>query len=184
MVPYVRCVFCRTGHEKRVARQIEAKELGRAVFPQKVKPFRVKGIWEDRTEVMLPGYLFVYSEEPYPMRELYTLEGVIRVLTYQGEDREGWLTGSDRAFAEWILKKDGLIGKLAAVKEGSFVHVKDEGLRQFRGQVVEINKGRHTAHVVLDLLGMKKSLWLGYELLEPEENTENTQKKEAEPEDI
>lgn len=168
MFPYVRCVFCQTGREARVARQIEAKELGRAIFPQKVKPFRVKGTWEDRRESLLPGYVFVYSEEAYPLHELYTLEGVIRVLSYRKEDRDGWLEAADLAFARWIWEEDGLIGKLEAIKEGSFVRVKDEALREFRGTVLEINRGRRSVHIRLDLLGSTKNLWLGYDLLEPE----------------
>ena len=173
----VRCLFCRTGHEMNVARQIEARNHGKAIFPRKVKPFRVNGVWEDRMDVLLPGYLFVYSEEEYPVRELYTLEGVIRVLFYQKDNRDGWLEGSDRAFAEWIWKEEGLIGKLEAVKEGSYVHIKDDALKAFRGKVVEINKGRRSAHVVLDLMGSSKSLWLGYELLEMEKEADSSDEK-------
>ena len=64
MESYVRCAFCLTGNEKSVARKIEQKDLGRVLIPQKVKPFRFNGQWIDKTELLMPGYLFHFHSVP------------------------------------------------------------------------------------------------------------------------
>lgn len=162
----VRCVFCLTGNEKSVAQRIENMGLGQVIIPRKVKPFRVNGQWIDKTELLMPGYLFILSDEAYPFSELRALDGVIRVLTYGENDQEGYLTGRDLLFAEWLQKEDGLIGKLDAIQEGDFVRIMDGALQDIHGKVVSMNRRRHTVQVEVTLFGAQRTVWLGYEVVE------------------
>ncbi len=166
MERYVRCAFCLTGNEKSVAWKIEEKRLGRVLIPQKVKPFRVNGRWVDRTELLIPGYLFVFADEKYPFSELKNVDGIIRVLTYGDQDEDGYLTGWDLEFAAWLQKEDGLIGKLDAVREGDFIRITDGALRDLQGRVVGMNRHRRMADVEVTLFGAKRNVWLGYEVIE------------------
>src|SRR5699024_1918378 len=76
-------LFCKTGKEEFVARGIEESGHGRALFPQRMKKFRKGQSWEERLTTLLPGYVFVYSDE-----ELVRFTGfpsaqhIIRVLKY------------------------------------------------------------------------------------------------------
>ena len=165
MEQYVRCAFCLTGSEESVARKIEKKRLGRVLIPRKVKPFRVNGQWVDRTELLMPGYLFVFSEEKYPFSGLKAVDGIVRVLTYGDRDEEGFLTGWDLDFAAWLQKEDGLIGKLDAIQEGDFVRITDGALRDMQGRAVGMNRHRHMVNVEVTLFGAKRNVWLGYEVI-------------------
>jgi len=166
MERYVRCVFCLTGNERSAAWSIENKGLGKAVIPQKVKPFRVNGQWIDRTESLMPGYLFVYTDKKYPFSQLKAADGVVRVLTYGENDKDGCLTGRDLAFAEWLEKEDGLIGKLDAIQEGDFVRITDGALQDMQGKVAGMNRRRHMVNVEITLFGARRNIWLGYEVVE------------------
>ena len=166
MEPYVRCAFCLTGNERSAASRIEGKGLGRVIVPQKIKPFRENGRWIDRTELLMPGYLFIYAAEKYPFSELKAADGVIRILTYGDEDEEGYLQGQDLGFAEWLKKEDGLVGKLEAVREGDFVRITDGALQEMQGKVLAMNRHRHAVQVEVTLFGARRTVWLGYEVID------------------
>ena len=172
MEQYIRCAFCLTGNEKSVAWKIGNKGLGRVLIPQKVKPFRVNGQWIDKTELLMPGYLFVFTEEKYPFSDLKAVDGVIRVLTYGEQDNEGYLQGRDLDFAEWLDKEDGLIGKLDAIQEGDFVRITDGALQEMQGKVIGMNRHRHTVQVEVTLFNATRTVWLGYEVVEKHEMKE------------
>ncbi len=169
MEQFVRCAFCLTGNEKSVARKIEQKDLGRVLIPQKVKPFRVNGQWIDKTELLMPGYLFVFSDEAYPFWTLKKVDGVVRVLTYGEKDEEGYLTGTDLDFAAWLDRENGLIGKLDAIQQGDFVRITDGALQEMQGTVIGMNRHRHMVQVEVTLFNAKRTVWLGYEVVEKRE---------------
>lgn len=169
MEQFVRCAFCLTGNEKRVAWKIEQKGLGRVLIPQKVKPFRVNGQWIDKTEPMMPGYLFVFSDAEYPFSLLKKVDGVIRVLTYGEKDQAGYLAGRDLDFAAWLDRENGLIGKLDAIQQGDFVRITDGALQEMQGKVIAMNRHRHTVQVEVTLFNAKRTVWLGYEVVEKQE---------------
>lgn len=166
MEPYVRCAFCLTGNERSVARKIEQKDLGRVLIPQKVKPFRVNGQWIDKTELLMPGYLFVFSDEAYSFGTLKKVDGVVRVLTYGEKDEEGYLTGGDLDFAAWLDHENGLIGKLDAIQQGDFVRITDGALQEMQGKVIAMNRHRHMVQVEVTLFNATRTVWLGYEVVE------------------
>ena len=165
MERYVRCAFCLTGNEKSVAWKIEKNRLGRVLIPQKVKPFRVNGQWGDRTELLMPGYLFIFSDEKYPFSSLNAVDGIVRVLTYGDMDEEGYLMGQDLGFAAWLQKENGLVGKLEAVQEGDFIRITDGALRDTQGRVVGMNRRRRMVDIEMTLFGAKRNVWLGYEVV-------------------
>ena len=169
MESYVRCAFCLTGNEKSVAWKIEHQGLGRVLIPQKVKPFRVNGQWIDKTELLMPGYLFVFSDEKYPFGTLKKVDGVVRVLTYGEKDEEGYLTGNDLDFAAWLERENGLIGKLDAIQEGDFVRITDGALQEMQGKVIAMNRHRHSVQVEVTLFNATRTVWLGYEVVEKQE---------------
>ena len=80
----VRCLFCTVGKEKIVVDTVHKNDWGHAIFPKRVGFVRTKGQWIEVSKPLLPGYVFVYSDEEQPRYdELASVNHVVRVL--------GWL---------------------------------------------------------------------------------------------
>lgn len=87
----VRCLFCNTGRENAVVRSVEQNGWGRAIFAERVKTIRRDGQTIETLVPLLPGYVFVYSDEANTARrdELLGLRSVIRVLSYGAGGHDG-----------------------------------------------------------------------------------------------
>ena len=163
------CLFCRRMEEAKVVRHIAEHSLGLSIYPQKKEPFCRQGEWRDVIKPLLPGDVFVYSEEAYPLQRLLNIDGVLRCLTYGSEDKVGYLTGKDRQFALWILENNGIADKLKAVQEGSCVRIVDGLLKDYNGKVEKIKKQKRMAYLSLKMAGTPLHVWMGYECLAPEQ---------------
>ena len=163
---YVQCLFCVTGREAGVVRTLEETEGVRAVFPQKVKLIWKKDAWVQELFPLFPGYVFVYSHFLIPYTTLCADRNVLRILTYDREGKESCLNDRDRAFAEMILRTNGVVGVLDAVQEGSYVRVNEGALHDFNGHVVKVDKRKRLAKVEMDILGDRRDVWLAFHLLE------------------
>lgn len=169
---YIQCLFCVTGREVLVVRALEEKNGLRAVFPQKVKPVFHRDGWRDVNVPLFPGYVFVYAHHPIS-RDIYAREnGILRVLTYGKDDAQGCLVEKDRAFAEMLLQKYGVVGALAAVEEGSHVHITDGILQNYNGRVLKVDRRKRLAKVELELLGDHRGVWLAFQVLQKDQNTD------------
>ena len=77
--------------------------------------------------------------------------------------------GRDRELAEMLLKKDGLLGVLAAIEVGGRVQITDGLLQHYRGKVLKMDKRKQMAEIQLDIAGDVTSVWLSYEVLDKDE---------------
>lgn len=170
---YIRCLFCLTGKEESVVSRINEKGLGSAFHPRKTKPFFKKGKWEDVPVSLLPGYVFVISETPVPLNVLWRVPDVIRPLTYGPDDHEGYLSGSDRALALWLMQENGLVGNLDMVKEGTQIRIIGGLLKNFNGRILKVDRRKRLANVELELVGSIHNIWLGVNFLEPADHAKN-----------
>ena len=162
---YVRCLFCTTGKEEAVARGIEASGHGRALFPQRDKRFLVGRAWVERPVALLPGYVFVYSDEERAVyRSFGAAQHIIRVLAYGGGDDR--LTGRDREFADWLWRLQGRVGVLKALEVGDRIEIVDGAFKQLRGRITKMDRRRRTVRVELDTSGAIRQLWLAYEIVD------------------
>ena len=167
---YIRCLFCEAGHEGYVAETIKRRGYGLALLPAKVKQLFRKGAWIEERQRMMPGYVFVFAHEAYESIKLRQIDHVIRVLHYK-EDPEGYLMGRDRELAELFLKKDGVLGTLAAVEIDGRVQITDGLLKNYQGKVIKMDKRKQMAEIQLDIAGDVTSVWLSYEILEGQTET-------------
>ena len=166
----VRCLFCNTGKEEQVVRIITEKGWGRAIFARRIKTVQKDGAWKEAVYPLLPGYVFVYSDEEENRRaEFSGLNHVIRVLTYgDGSDA---LTGRDLEFAQWLWSLNGRIEIMKAAQIGDRVEIIDGVFRQLRGTVTRMDRRRRTVRVSLETEGTPKQIWLAYEIVERREET-------------
>ena len=162
---HVRCLFCNTGKEEQVVCLIRKKGWGRAIFPQRIKTVLKNGSWTEVTYPLLPGYVFVYSnEEEEQFADLLSLNYVIRVLTYgDGSDA---LMGRDLEFADWLWSLHGRIEVMKAVQVGDQVEIIDGIFKQLHGTITKMDRRRRTIRVSLETEGALKQIWLAYEIVE------------------
>ena len=170
---YVRCLFCMTGKEESVAVRINEIGLGNAFHPRKIKPFFKNGKWEDRTISLLPGYVFVISEEPTPLNQFRRMQGVIRPMTYGPDDADGYLFGQDRALALWLIQENGVVGNVDVIREGGAVRIVGGLMKNFHGRILRLDRRKRLANVELEVVGSIHSIWLGVNFLEPVDQTMN-----------
>lgn len=162
---YVRCLFCLTGQEDELVRRIESDQLGKALFPKKVKRLKKQGIWEEIAQPLFPGYVFVYSDVPYPVSVFFRFEQVIRVLQY-ADDTSGYLKAGDLRFAEWIWQQHGRLEALKAMRVGDRVEIVDGAFRNMNGRVLKMDKRKQAAKIELDVVGGIKQVWMSFIYLE------------------
>lgn len=170
---YVRCLYCRTGCESRVCQVIERLGYGKALSPQKVKRLFRKGKWEEITDTLFRGYVFVYSNLAVSHQLIFQISDVLRILQYE-TGTEGYLVGKDREMAEMFLRQDGVLGILQAIREGSFIRITDGLLADYQGKVLKMDKRKQMAQIQLSVAGDINQVWLSYEILEPQETEDKT----------
>lgn len=159
------CLFCESLRCRTIARYIESTAHVRCLVPQIVQRKWVQGVPEIVLRDWLPGYIFVYSEEP--ITPYFGISGIIRWL---GKDE---LKDSDLAFAEMLLKKNGVIGEIRLAEVGDRVHVDDPAWENMHGTIIKLDRQRKRCCVAFDFDGMKRNVWIGYELVSREEHEED-----------
>lgn len=162
---YVRCLFCSRRKEAQVAHLVQAKGWGRALFAQRIKTLLVDGVWTEAVTPLLPGYVFVYSNDETDRYEaLHSLPYVLRVLTYG--DGTDVLKGRDLEFADWLWRLKGNIEIMKAAQVGDRVEIIDGVFKQLHGTVIRMDRRRKTVCVLLETKGTPQKLWLAYEIVE------------------
>ena len=161
------CLFCRVGQEEKVAQTINEPHKDILALPVLQEKHRSKnGIRSIVKQVMLPGYVFVYSCSNVVNERIMYSSKVLRFL----HDTEGNydLSGSDLEYAKWVLRYNGLIGCSKAVRLGSRVKVIEGPLKDYEGHIKEISKKNRNGRVEIDFMGRLLSVWLPFEWVEEE----------------
>ena len=154
------CLFCETQKCPLIARIIERCWGIRCIFPQIVQRKWVRGIPEEVRHAMLPGYLFLYPEEP--LEHLIRIPGVICTLG------NGELRDEDLAFAEMLYERNGVIGTIHLVEVGEYCTVTDPLWQKMEGKVIKIDRGRKRCCVEFTFDKTRRTVWLGYDLVQTE----------------
>lgn len=160
-----RCLFCETGKETRVVHAIHEGGLGRAIFAHRARFIRRGGKWDMVNMPLLPGYVFVYSQQAEARGfDARGIPHVIRALRYE-DDGEA-LMGSDLRFADWLWRLNGEIGVIRTVKVGDRVEIADGVFRELQGKILHVNRRQRKVFVALDTRSIPIRTWLAYEQVE------------------
>ena len=113
----------------------------------------------------LPGYLFLYTENPLEsFLPILRLGGVIRRL---GSPEDGYrLHGGDLAFAQALYRSSGVIGTAQAYQEGDRIKLAGGILADASGQIVKLDRHRRRAQVEFRFDETTRRVWVGYDLIE------------------
>jgi len=162
---FVRCLMVETGEEKTVLQLLRVLNLGRGVYPQRVRVRKIRQVWRKDRIRLLPGYVFVFAEEKIPVWRYQGLEHVLKVLRYEKEP-DGYLRGKDLEFARTVRELDGKLDILSAVDEEGFIRITDHLLRAMQGEVLSVRKQRREVKLRVNLMGQTKILTMNYQLID------------------
>ncbi|MBR1821999.1 MAG: hypothetical protein IJ769_10300 [Clostridia bacterium] len=162
---YSYCFFCNTVKCALVAAAIRQKFGYDAFSPKIVQRKWIKGTCHEEIRDYLPGYVFVYSEQPITeFREIRLMEGVLR---YLGQRDDGYqLMGDDRRFAEMLYANNGTIGIMKAYQEGDRVKLAKDMLGDFEGEIIKLDRRKGRAQVQYNFDGNSYKVWVGYEMID------------------
>lgn len=156
---YVYCLFCMTQRCKVIAQLLEIRGVQRAFSPQIVRKQRVKGENVKKRFDLLPGYVFLYSEERLQDYSFfYGMDGVIRRV---GRTETGYeLAGSDLDFALKLLEKDGLVEGMKLYHSGDEVRLEDPLFSGCEGQIIKIDYRKERAKVAFVFDNAQREIWV------------------------
>lgn len=164
------CLYCQTQKCKKISVWLEQKpEVNTAFSPQILKRQRKMGRNIDLEFDLLPGYVFVYTDQLLSdIGILRNNPGVIRMI---GNSENAWvLTGGDNDFAMNLYKKDGKIAQVSILKTGETVTLKDPIFNGAKGQVTKIDFKQQRARIDYEFAGVHCFTWVAMELVETEKN--------------
>lgn len=150
-----------------------AEELYSSCFhPVRHVKKKFRGEWRDKLEKLMPGYVFIDSENA---RELYLdLKRIPMMTKLLGRERE-FITALTEEETDWLEKivpagKDGRItGEVALsrieIDENDEVRILSGPLKDMAGMVKRINLHKRVAEVEVAFMGRKVVLHLGIEMV-------------------
>ena len=163
------CIFCRTGAERSVAHHINQNfpEVT-AIAPVKILPEKRHGQWENREQILLPSYVFLYTEQDQlPVNLRAKAQDLYTILQYDHGVRT--LTGADSDYAQWIFRHQGNIKPSKVLAEGETIKIIDGPLLDCQGKIVKLDKHKRRAWVEFEFDGMKRVVSMGVEWVEERE---------------
>ena len=159
---YVYCLFCQTQKAKYVVYALEARGFLRVFTPKIIRRQRVRGKNVDGLYDLLPGYVFVFSEEK--LEDLRLLGGVTGVIRRLGSPEDQYaLTGADRDFALNLDRKGGVVGQVTLFKVGDAVRLDDPLFNGCAGRITRIDHKKGRARVDYQFAGMSCHTWVACE---------------------
>lgn len=163
------CLYCKTGSELIVAKNInKVSKNFTAVAPTKILREKRKGIWEDKKQVLLPGYVFIYGENEINSTNKDYIFNAYKLLEYDTGQKE--LAGSDYEYAMWAYRHNGSIATSKVLAEGKSVKVIDGPLLDLSGKIVKLDKHKQKAWVEIEFYGEKKIISLSVDCITQLEN--------------
>lgn len=159
------CLFCETQRCKTIAEYIYLNYGYVCISPQIIQRKWIKGVPHEESHDSLPGYLFLYTEEPKLPR--FEIKGIIRCLG------NGPLTGQDKAFADMLYRKNGIIGIIPLIREGELCRINDPAWEDIQGKVIKMDHGRKRCCVEYVFNNIRRMIWVGYEIIAKDNNASN-----------
>ena len=160
---YAYCLFCNTVRRGELAAAIRWMLGIEVIAPKIVQKKWIKGKATEDIHDYLPGYLFLYTEEPIAPR--LNISGIIRFLG------NGELANADLAFAVMLYQRNGILGTVQLFEEGDRCFLADPSWEHVQGTILKMDRGRKRCCVEFEFDHVKRSVWVGYELIRNGQST-------------
>lgn len=158
---YYYCIYCEANRCEMLSATIERIIGCRVIYPVRIQHIWSKGSMIDIEKPLIPGYLFLYSDNRLnDLKRLESITGVYKLLRYS--DNKAELKDSDRDFAIMMLEYNGIIGKMPVFKVGDKI-ILDKGiLKGIDAKIIKVNKRNCRMQVEMTLAGSSTKMWLDY----------------------
>lgn len=161
---YAYCLACQTQRCAKIATLLEERGVHRAFSPRIIQRHRKQGKMEEHAYDLLPGYVFVFSEEKWQdFRILDGVEGVWRRL--RGIDGAYELENGDYDFAMRLYEKDGVVGVMKAFHVGDEVMLEDPLFAGCKGKVTAVDYRKQRARVDFTFEAMECHTWIACDFI-------------------
>ncbi len=154
---YAYCLFCETQQCRKIAVTVEKVYHYRCISPQIIQRKWVKGVAREEVHNWLPGYVFVYTEDP-----IYPRLGINGIIRWLGD---GELKGTDLAFAEMLLNRNGIFGSVQIAEVGDRCQISDPMWEGMQGTIIKLDRGRKRCCIEFEFDDLKRQVWVGYDIV-------------------
>ena len=170
---YAYCLFCETGKCDFVANAVAQAYSCRACSPKQIQHTWDKTQFVNREHDLLPGYVFVYSEEPIlqPQDFRRKLDRIIRCL--RDTSREYQLHGADEQFAMMLYRKNGVLGRTEVTETDGRLEITDESFRDIQAEILKVDRRNKRMKIEIPIAGNKVQTWVEYEIIQKENGEKN-----------
>ena len=159
------CLFCRSEKCDAIAEAINRLGVCEAIYPKQIQHIRKQGMPMDIEHNMLPGYVFLYSEDEL---DIYTIRKTPGVLKSLGDQDTGFrLMGGDEQFALMLRQRGGVIGKTQVYAEGDRIRLKEGSFAGVEAEILKVNRRNTRMQIRLTFAGNPVCPWVEYEIVEP-----------------
>lgn len=126
---------------------------------------RIGGEWRKRTEVLLPGYLFVVTDNPGLLKEqLRRVPKFTRLLG--NDDMFIPLNDEEVAFINAFTEPgERVVGFSSGVVEGDEIVILNGPLMNHTGLIKKIDRHKRLAYLEIEMCGRLKTVKLGLEIV-------------------
>lgn len=169
-----------SGQENRTVRLLErmisSENLEQCFIPMRRLRKKFRGTWNEVTEKLFPGYVFLVTERPQLLyEELREVPALTKILGKCGE----YFTPLPAGETELLLKmqksqKDqncrekGITMEISqiAMEEERRIRVISGPLQNMEGQIKRLNLHKRIAEVEMEFMGGMRTVYMGIEIME------------------
>jgi len=126
----------------------------------------VDGEFKQVKHLLMPGYIFLFSNERMDPSLVHRLSGVLKVLQYG--DKVYALTGYDEQLARWLARYGGMIGFSQAVRIDARIQVVQGPMKDVLCRITDVDKRKRCAKIELQFCGASFIVWMDFEWVEAE----------------
>ena len=155
--------------ERGIRRLVSQDVYGKCFYPTRVMRKKLRGEWREISEKLIPGYVFIASDDSQGLNE--ALRGIPALTKLLGREGDAFI-GLSQSEEEWLL---GLISpeedrtevglSTVEIDENDKVTVLDGPLKGMLGKIKKIDLHRRHAEVEVDFMKRTILLYLGFELV-------------------
>jgi len=172
-------IWTASRYEERMAERIKTEappdSYKRCWIPRRTERRRVHGELMDVERVLFPGYILIETEAPEAvqdaLRSMKDFFGVLRTGDYFTP-----LSLSEEQLIRKLTGENGIAGISIGVIEDGKVRVVDGPLVGFEKYIVAVDKHKRTAFLEMELLGEKRRIHVGLEVVDKSEAERRTGK--------
>jgi len=136
----------------------------KTMIPLLIRRKWVDGGYKEATIPLMPGYVFLFSNDEMDPTVIHRLSGIQRVLNYG--DKAYALTGYDEQVARWLARHDGTIGLSKAIQVNGRIQAVEGPLKDDICKIVKVDKHKRYAQVELQFHGATFNVWLHFDWAE------------------